>query len=435
MKRFHIETYGCQMNFSDSEIIASVLSDAGYEFTEDVQSADIIFLNTCSIREHAETKAINRLKSLQALRKKNNAMVIGVLGCMAEQHKEKLFENNLVDVIAGPDSYRSLPQLIKTVEQGEKAFNILLSSEETYGDINPVKYDSNGVSAFISIMRGCQNFCSYCVVPHTRGKERSRDAATIVNEATHLFENGYKEITLLGQNVNSYSFGSIRFPELLKMVAAVNPKLRIRFATSHPKDISDELIRTIAETQNICNHIHLPMQSGSNAVLKKMNRKYTVEYYLERIATIKKLIPDCGLSTDIIAGFCSETEADHVMTLEAMSTAAFDAAFMFKYSQRSGTTAAEKFADDVSEKDKTRRLNEIISLQQKLSLQNNKRDFGKSFEVLIEGISKRSKKQWFGRTQQNKVVVFNGTGQQAGDYAFVKITDCTSATLKGELIN
>jgi tRNA-2-methylthio-N6-dimethylallyladenosine synthase len=423
------------MNFSDSEIIASVLSDAGYEFTDDIQLADIIFLNTCSIREHAETKALNRLKSLQSLRKKNNAMVIGVLGCMAEQHKEKLFENNLVDVIAGPDSYRSLPQLIKTVEHGEKAFNILLSSEETYGDINPVKYDSNGVSAFISIMRGCQNFCSYCVVPHTRGKERSRDAATIVNEAAHLFEKGFKEITLLGQNVNSYSFENIGFPELLKMVAAVNPQLRIRFATSHPKDISDELIRTIAETQNICNHIHLPMQSGSNAVLKKMNRKYTAEYYLERIETIKKLIPDCGLSTDIIAGFCSETEEDHRMTLKAMTVAAFDAAFMFKYSQRSGTTAADKFADDVSETDKTRRLSEIISLQQELSLQNNKKDIGKSFEVLIEGTSKRSKKQLFGRTQQNKVVVFNGAGQQAGDYAFVKITDCTSATLKGELIN
>ncbi len=432
-RTFYIETYGCQMNFSDSEIVASVLKDHDFTIETDYKKADIILLNTCSIRDNAEQKVHNRLRHLNALKNKKKHLVVGLLGCMAERLKEELFADGTIDLIAGPDSYRSLPQLIDSINQGQKAFNIMLSAEETYADINPVRFDSNGVSAFISIMRGCQNFCSYCVVPFTRGKERSRDPETIVAEAAKLFTDGFREITLLGQNVNSYHFGDVTFPILMARVAEVNPLLRIRFATSHPKDISDELIQTIAAYPNICRYIHLPLQSGSNRILKLMNRKYSREYYLDRIATIYNSIPDCGISTDIIAGFCGETEADHHDTLTAMRQSGYCYAFMFKYSERSGTTAAKKLADDVSDADKTRRLNEIISLQHELSHTSNRRDLGKVMEVLVEGTSKRSRKQLFGRTTQNKVVVFNDETHRPGDYVMVKIVDCTSATLKGEV--
>ncbi len=433
-KKFYIETYGCQMNFSDSEIVASVLKDNDFTIETDYKNADIILLNTCSIRDNAEQKVHHRLKHLNALKKKKKHIIVGLLGCMAERLKEELFADGTVDLIAGPDAYRNLPQLIGSIKPGQKAFNILLSAEETYADINPVRYDSNGVSAFISIMRGCQNFCSYCVVPFTRGKERSRDPETIVAEAAKLFDEGFREITLLGQNVNSYLFDGVNFPQLMALVAGVNPLLRIRFATSHPKDISDQLIQVIASHPNICKYIHLPIQSGSNRVLKLMNRKYTREYYLERIDTIYNIIPDCGISTDIIAGFCGETEDDHRDTLSAMQQSGYCYAFMFKYSERTGTLAAEKYDDDVPDEIKTRRLNEIIEMQHNLSFESNKKDLGKEFEVLIEGTSKRSKKQLFGRTSQNKVVVFNDTEHKQGDYVMVKITDCTSATLKGEVL-
>ena len=423
------------MNFSDSEIVASVLKDHDFTIETDYKKADIILLNTCSIRDNAEQKVHNRLRHLHALKKKKKHLVVGLLGCMAERLKEELFADGTIDLIAGPDSYRSLPQLINSINQGQKAFNILLSTEETYADINPVRIDSNGVSAFISIMRGCQNFCSYCVVPFTRGKERSRDPQTIVAEAAKLFGEGFREITLLGQNVNSYHFGDITFPKLMAMVAEVNPLLRIRFATSHPKDISDELIQVIATYPNICKYIHLPLQSGSNRMLKLMNRKYTREYYLDRIDTIYNSIPECGISTDIIAGFCGETEEDHLDTLSAMRQSNFCYAFMFKYSERSGTTAAEKLKDDVTHADKTRRLKEIINLQHELSHESNRRDLGKVMEVLVEGTSKRSRKQLFGRTTQNKVVVFHDEIHRPGDYVRVKIVDCTSATLKGEVLS
>ena len=433
-KKFYIETYGCQMNFSDSEIVASVLKDNDFTIETDYKNADIILLNTCSIRDNAEQKVHHRLKHLNALKKKKKHIIVGLLGCMAERLKEELFADGTVDLIAGPDAYRNLPQLIGSIKPGQKAFNILLSAEETYADINPVRYDSNGVSAFISIMRGCQNFCSYCVVPFTRGKERSRDPETIVAEAAKLFDEGFREITLLGQNVNSYLFDGVNFPQLMALVAGVNPLLRIRFATSHPKDISDQLIQVIASHPNICKYIHLPIQSGSNRVLKLMNRKYTREYYLERIDTIYNIIPDCGISTDIIAGFCGETEDDHRDTLSAMQQSGYCYAFMFKYSERTGTLAAEKYDDDVPDEIKTRRLNEIIEMQHNLSFESNKKDLGKEFEVLIEGTSKRSKKQLFGRTSQNKVVVFNDIEHKQGEYVMVKITDCTSATLKGEVL-
>lgn len=423
------------MNFSDSEIVASVLKDNDYTLETDHNNADVILLNTCSIRDNAEQKVFNRLKHLNALKKKNKHLIVGLLGCMAERLKEQLFADGTIDLIAGPDSYRNLPALIETAQKGQRSFNIMLSAEETYADINPVRIDSNGVSAFISIMRGCQNFCSYCVVPFTRGKERSRNPDTIVAEARKLFGDGFREITLLGQNVNSYRFERTTFPQLMEKVAQISPLLRIRFATSHPKDISDELIKVIAIYPNICKYIHLPMQSGSNRMLILMNRRYTREYYLERIATIYNIIPNCSISTDIIAGFCGETGEDHRDTLSAMQQAAFSFAFMFKYSERPGTTAAEKLDDDVPGKIKTQRLNEIIALQQELSMQSNLRDVGKVMEVLIEGASKRSKKQLFGRNSQNKVVVFTGNGQQPGEYAMLKIVDCTSATLKGEIVS
>ena len=429
------------MNFSDSEIVASIMTDKNFESTTEADKADIIFINTCSIRENAEQKVLNRLKQLQVLRKKNPNLVLGVLGCMAERMKTELLEETTagskVDMVAGPDAYRDLPQLLLDVETGQKAVNVILSAEETYADISPVRYASNGVSAFISIMRGCENFCTYCVVPYTRGKERSRSVSSIISEAHDLFEQGYREITLLGQNVNSYRYKDemksrvIGFHELLQMVADINPLLRVRFATSHPKDMSDELLEVIARNKNICKAIHLPVQSGSSAVLKKMNRKYTREVYLQRIQSIKTLIPEAAITTDIIAGFCGETEQDHLETISLLKEAGFDFAFMFKYSERPGTIAEKKLEDDVPEDVKSKRLQEIIDLQNKLSLKSNQDDVGKVFEVLVEGRSRKSDKYVSGRNSQNKMVVFPDEGFKPGDYVKVKITDCTSATLKG----
>lgn len=434
---FFIETYGCQMNFSDSEIVASILIDNGYLKAESTDNADLIFLNTCSIRDHAEQRIINRLIHLKAFKRKKKNRLVGLLGCMAERIKDKLFEENIIDIVAGPDSYRELPFLINSAREGKHSINVILSADETYGDINPVRLDSNGVSAFISIMRGCENFCAYCVVPFTRGKERSRSPETIINEAVKLFADGYKEITLLGQNVNSYSWveenSKTDFPELIEKVALIDSELRVRFATSHPKDISDKLIGIIAKNSNICRSVHLPLQSGSNRILKMMNRKYTREYYLERIATIKNQIPDCSFSTDIICGFCSETEEDHRQTLEVMELVGYDYAFMFKYSERPDTTAAKKHKDDISEKDKTQRLNDIIDMQRKLSHKSNLKDIGKTFQVLVDSVSKRSKSKFSGRTSQNKVVIFSGKDTFIGQYVNVKITGCTSATLIGEI--
>lgn len=437
-KKLHIETYGCQMNFSDSEIVMSVLMDT-YEHTSDIKSADLILINTCSIRDNAEVRIWNRLKEIRSLKKRNKSLKIGIIGCMAERLKEEWLEKEaIIDLVVGPDAYRELPKLLHTVLQGENAINTILSEEETYADISPVRYNSNGISAFISIMRGCQNFCSYCVVPYTRGKERSRDPKTIENEAQELFNQGYREITLLGQNVNSYLWNEngkdFHFWDLMEMVAKINPLLRIRFATSHPKDLSNELIQIIARFPNICKSIHLPVQSGSNNMLKKMNRKYTSEWYLDRIAEIKKQIPDCSLSTDIIAGFCDETEQDHQDTLNMMREVGYEAAFMFKYSTRPETLAHNKFEDNVPEDLKIKRLQEIINLQQELSLISNKKDLGKTMEVMIEGFSKRSKEHQFGRNSQNKVAVFPKTNLEKGTYVQVKITECSAATLKGFVV-
>jgi tRNA-2-methylthio-N6-dimethylallyladenosine synthase len=438
-KKIYIETYGCQMNFSDSEIVASILRDNGYEYTEDVMSAGIIFVNTCSIRENAEERVRKRLQYFKSLRKKNPHLLIGLLGCMADRTKTALMEEEqLLDLVAGPDSYRHLPQLLEQVGTGRRAIDTILSVDETYADITPVRLDSNGVSAFISIMRGCENYCSYCVVPSTRGQERSRDAASIVRETSDLFEKGYREVTLLGQNVNSYSWKSgehnITFAGLLEQVAGVNPLMRIRFATSHPKDISDELLQTIARNHNLCKAIHLPVQSGSNHILSLMNRKYTREDYQERIQAIRQIIPECSISTDIIAGFCDETEEDHQDTLSLMKWAGYYTAFMFKYSERPQTLAADTLKDNVPEGVKDRRLKEIIDLQQQLSLANNRKDIGKIFEVLVEGKSKRSDNQYFGRNSQNKVAVFTKTRSGPGEYVRVKITGATSATLLGEIV-
>lgn len=438
MKKLHIETYGCQMNTADSEVVASILS-AQFEITDQQKEADLVLINTCSVRDNAEQRIRKRLREIGALKKKNPNLIIGLLGCMAERIKEQLLtEEKALDFIAGPDAYRSLPQLIETASQGKLSFNVLLSEEETYDDIAPIRYDGNGISAFIPIMRGCNNFCTYCVVPYTRGRERSRDPQTIIHEATQLVENGYKEVTLLGQNVNSYFWeegdAPIDFADLMEKVALISPLLRVRFATSHPKDISDKLIQTIAKYENICKYIHLPVQSGSSAVLKKMNRVYDREYYLERINTIKKLIPDCALSTDILSGFCGETEQDHQDTLSIMKEVGYSSAFMFRYSVREGTKAYEKFEDDVPDAVKAKRLEEIIALQQEQSLLNNQQDIGKVFKVLVEGVSKRSDKKMFGRNSQNKVCVFPRGESQKGDYVSVKIINCTAGTLLGELI-
>ena len=439
IKKVYIETYGCQMNFSDSEIVASLMLDEGYEISGDSKDADVILVNTCSIRDNAEQRVRKRLRELKALKKKNPFLKIGVIGCMAERLKEQLLEEEQsVDLIVGPDAYRDLPALLDKTEEGQKAINVILSTKETYSDITPVRLDKNGITAFISIMRGCENFCAYCVVPFTRGKERSRDVKTIIQEAKDLFENGYREVTLLGQNVNSYfreeNGKQTSFYELLEQVAAVSPQLRIRFATSHPKDISDELLKTIGKHPNICNAIHLPVQSGSNNILSLMKRRYTREWYLDRIAAIRKYIPGCAISTDIIAGFCTENDEDHRDTISIMKEVGYDYAFMFKYSERPGTIAQKKLDDDVPEEIKSARLQEIIDLQQQLSHASNKRDIGKTFEVLAEGFSKKSDDFLMGRNSQNKVVVFPKGNYKKGDYLNVKINDCTPATLIGTTI-
>jgi tRNA-2-methylthio-N6-dimethylallyladenosine synthase len=431
-KKLFIETYGCQMNAGDSEIVVSIMQEHGYRYTEQINEADIILINTCSIRDNAEQRIWGRLSAMRQLKKRKPSLIVGVIGCMAERLKEQLIEKGTgVDIVAGPDSYRSLPELARTAENGAKGINVELSKEETYAEIAPVRLDRNGVSAFIAIMRGCNNFCSYCVVPYTRGRERSRDCNTIVAEARTLFENGYREVTLLGQNVNSYCFGEVGFPELMAMVAEISPLLRVRFATSHPKDISDRLLEVMARYDNICKAIHLPAQSGSNVMLEKMNRKYTREWYLERIAAIRRYMPECAITTDLIAGFCGETLEDHQATLSLMREVGYAGAFMFKYSERPDTFSARHFADDIADEEKTRRLNEIIALQNQLSVESNEAEIGKIRQVLVEGTSKRSDEQLCGRTSQNKMVVFDRGDYKAGDYVTVKITGCSSATLFG----
>lgn len=455
MKKLFIETYGCQMNVADSEVVASVMKMAGYELCESVDEADAVFLNTCSVRDNAEQKVLNRLDTLHAMTRKGRRMIIGVLGCMAERVKEDLLENHHADLVAGPDAYLTLPDLIAQAETGHKAMNIELSTTETYRDIMPQRICGPHVGGFVSIMRGCNNFCHYCIVPYTRGRERSRDVESILREVRDLHEHGYKEVTLLGQNVNSYlgelksknekvnSEGNdgkaddksekVAFPALLRMVAEAVPDMRIRFTTSHPKDMSDDTLRVIAEMPNICHHIHLPVQSGSDRILKLMNRKYTREWYMDRVRAIRRIIPDCAISTDIFVGYHSETEEDHQMSLSLMREVGYDSAFMFKYSERPGTYASKHLPDDVSEEIKLHRLAEMIELQTKLSAESNAKDVGKEFDVLIEGFSKRSREQLFGRTGQNKVVVFDKGNCHIGQTVRVRITDSSSATLKGVL--
>ena len=434
-KKLFIETYGCQMNVADSEVIASIMQMAGYSPCETLEEADAVFMNTCSIRDNAEQKILNRLEFFHSLKKKRKHLIVGVLGCMAERVKNDLIENHHVDLVAGPDAYLTLPELIASVEAGEKAINVELSTTETYRDVIPSRICGNHISGFVSIMRGCNNFCHYCIVPYTRGRERSRDVESILNEVLDLEKKGYKEVTLLGQNVNSYRFEKdgevVTFPMLLRLVAETVPGMRVRFTTSHPKDMSDETLHVIAEVPNVCKHIHLPVQSGSSRILKLMNRKYTREWYLERVEAIRRIIPDCGLSTDIFSGFHSETEEDHQMSLSLMRECEYDSAFMFKYSERPGTYASKNLPDNVPEETKIRRLNEMIELQNQLSAESNAKDVGKTFEVLAEGVSKRSKDQLFGRTEQNKVVVFDRGSHRIGDFVKVKITESSSATLKG----
>lgn len=459
--KVYIETYGCQMNVNDSEVILSILQKNGYALTENMDRADVILANTCSIRDNAEQRIWGRIEQFRLQKKRNPQVVIGIVGCMAERLKDKLLEK--VDLVAGPDAYRSLPALLRDIRPDSPQINVLLSREETYADISPVRLDRNGVSAYISIMRGCNNVCSYCVVPYTRGAERSRDPHSIVREARELFENGYKEVNLLGQNVDSYLWKECRegaaeevsagdakegevvnFAKLLEMVAAISPELRVRFSTSHPKDISDEVISTIAAHENICRHIHLPVQSGSSRILEKMRRKYDREWYLERVAKIREVMPDCGLSTDVIAGFCSETEQDHQDTLSLFEQVCFDSAFMFQYSERPGTLASRHYPDDVPPEVKTARLNEIIALQTKMSLRSNQKDMGKTFKVLIEGPSKRNPDDLCGRAGNNKMCVFPSMAAEratqglaplgAGNYVNVKVVDCTSATLICEIV-
>lgn len=439
-KKLFIETYGCQMNVADSEVVASIMQMAGYSLADSLDEADAVFMNTCSIRDNAEQKILNRLEFFQAMRRKGRKIIVGVLGCMAERVKDELIQEHGVDVVCGPDAYLSLPELMAAVEVGEKAINVQLSTTETYRDVIPSRICGNHISGFVSIMRGCNNFCTYCIVPYTRGRERSRDVESILSEARDLQEKGYKELTLLGQNVNSYRFQSpdgsiITFPTLLRMVARAVPGMRVRFTTSHPKDMSDETLQVIAEEPNVCRHIHLPVQSGSSRILKLMNRKYDREWYLERVDAIRRIIPDCGLSTDIFSGFHSETEEDHQQSLSLMEVCAYDAAFMFKYSERPGTHASKHLPDDIPEEVKIRRLNEIIALQNRLSAEANERCVGKTYEVLVEGVSKRSKDQLFGRTEQNRVVVFDRGEHRIGDFVNVRITECSSATLKGEAID
>jgi tRNA-2-methylthio-N6-dimethylallyladenosine synthase len=438
-RKFYIETSGCQMNVADSEIVVSILNNNGFKRTDEINDAGLILINTCSIRENAEQRIWYKLKSIRHLRKKKKDLIIGLIGCMAERLKEKILESeNLVDMVVGPDAYRELPVLVSEAEAGHKAVNVLLSREETYADISPLRMDKNGVSSFVSIMRGCNNMCSYCVVPYVRGAERSRDPQSVLREVRELFGSGYREVTLLGQNVDSFRWNpdgeTIYFPELLEKVAQISPLLRVRFSTSHPKDISDDLLKTIARYDNICKHIHLPAQSGSTRILKLMNREYTREWYMDRIETIKKFLPECAISTDLIAGFCTETDEDHKSTLSLMEWAGFDFAYMFKYSERPGTKAARKLKDDVPENIKTIRLNEIIALQNKLSAKSKKQDVGKVFEVLIEAHSKRNVDNLSGRTSQNKVVVFPEEGHRKGEYVNVLIEKCTPATLIGKII-
>lgn len=435
-RKLYIETYGCQMNFSDSQIVGSIMTDNNFETTDKIAEADLIFVNTCSIRDHAEQRVRARLQEFKRYKKLKPGLIIGVLGCMAERLKSQLIdEEKMVDVIVGPDAYRDLPRLLSIAETGQKAINVILSADETYADINPVRLDSTGISAFISIMRGCENFCSYCVVPFTRGRERSRNPETIVNEAKDLFNNGYREVTLLGQNVNSYqSDKGTGFAELLAGIAEIDPTLRVRFATSHPKDLSDDLLKTMAAFPNICRSIHLPVQSGSDKILKLMNRKYDRQWYMGRIEAIRSILPECALSTDIIAGFCTETEDDHQQTLELMKWAGYDYAFMFKYSERPGTVAEKRYKDDVPEEVKSRRLKEIIDLQQELSFRSNQADIGKTFKVLVENFSKKSQKELSGRNSQNKVVIFPKHDYKPGDYVDVRIASCTTATLKGQAV-
>jgi tRNA-2-methylthio-N6-dimethylallyladenosine synthase len=440
-KRFYIESYGCQMNFADSEVVASILHNEGYGATRNVEEADLVFINTCSIREKAEQTVRKRLTEFRKLKNRKKGMMIGVLGCMAERLKSKfLEEEQLVDIVVGPDAYRMLPSLVVEAEGGQKAVNVLLSREETYADIAPVRLDSNGVTAFVSIMRGCNNMCSFCVVPFTRGRERSRDAASILNECQQLFDKGYREVTLLGQNVDSYHFveeegTAITFASLLEKVAQVSPLLRVRFSTSHPKDITDEVLQVMARYENICKYIHLPVQSGSSRILQLMNRTYTREWYMAKVDRIRQVMPDCGISSDIIAGFCTEDEDDHRQTLEIMEYSRYDLSYMFFYSERPGTLAQRRYKDDIPLDIKKRRLAEIVELQNRLSLESNQRDLGKRFKVLIEGDSKKSDNEWKGRNSQNKMIVFPKNGQplSAGDYVEVIIKDCTQATLLGEI--
>lgn len=438
-KKLFIETYGCQMNVADSEVVASVMQMDGYEVTDRLEDADAVFVNTCSVRDHAEQRVIQRLEYFDAIRKKKKqGMIIGVLGCMAERVKEELLEKHHADVVVGPDAYLDLPNLVGAAESGEKAINVALSKTETYKDVIPVKIGGNHLSGFVSIMRGCDKVCTYCIVPYTRGRERSREPQSILNEVNDLVKKGFKEVTLLGQNVNSYRFKggneNVDFSRLLELVALAAPNMRIRFTTSHPTDMNDQTLETIAKYDNLCKFIHLPVQSGSSRMLDIMKRKYSREWYMERIAAIKRIIPDCGLSTDIMCGFHSETEEDHQETLSLMREVCFDSAFMFKYSERPGTFAAKRLEDNITEEVKIRRLQEIIDLQNECSLKNNKRDVGKTFEVLVEGFSKRSREQLFGRTSQNKVVIFDKGSNHIGDFVRVKITGNTSATLFGEVI-
>ena len=452
-KKVYIETYGCQMNVNDTEVIFSILKKAGYDRTENMDEADVIMANTCSIRDNAEQRIWGRIDQFYGQKRLHEGVVSGIVGCMAERLKDKLLESGRVDFVAGPDSYRSLPLLLSRIAPGKPQINVELSREETYGDIEPVRIDKNGVSAFISIMRGCNNVCSYCVVPYTRGAERSRDPHTIVREACDVFAKGYKEVTLLGQNVDSYLWKNpddpqeqVDFADLLSMVAEISPELRVRYSTSHPKDISDKVIDMMAKYDNVCRHIHLPVQSGSNVMLEKMRRRYTREWYLDRVARIRQAMPDCAITTDIIAGFCGETEQDHQDTLDIMRRVKYDYAYMFQYSERPGTLAARNYPDDVTTQEKTRRLNEIIALQNELSLESNKRDVGKTFKVLIEGTSRRNDEELCGRTTTNKMCVFPALlatennpadGRKffnVGDYTTVKVLSCTSATLICELV-
>ncbi len=455
MKQLLIETYGCQMNVADSEVVAAVMKMAGYEVTEVLDDADAVFLNTCSVRDNAEQKILSRLEFLRSI-KRRRPLIIGVLGCMAERVKEELMETHGADLVCGPDAYMSLPELIAQVELGHKAINVALSTSETYRDVVPQRLHANLIGGFVSIMRGCNNFCHYCIVPYTRGRERSRDVESILREVTDLRDRGFKEVTLLGQNVNSYigqldnlqmdnchddknnrgivNGQIVKFPDLLRRVAQAVPEMRVRFTTSHPKDMSDDTLHVIAEEPNVCRHIHLPVQSGSDAVLARMNRKYTRAWYLDRVAAIRKIVPDCGLTTDIFVGYCGETEEDHQLSLSLMREVGYDSAFMFKYSERPGTYASKHLPDDVPEEVKLQRLNELIALQNEISAQNNARQVGKVVEVLVEGTSKRSRDQLFGRTEQNRVVVFDRGNHHIGERVMVKITSSSSATLKGEAL-